>query len=651
MKLKNTLLLLLIAMGAFAYIWFVERHQKSTRQLAEDGNLVAQFDRDDVNTINIRSTEGKIELKEDAKGTWQIVEPIQDRADSMAVAQLFTEAEALKYVERIDDEGKGVSKERLKEFGLSDSKVRVRFTGKEKPVEFLWGKDAATEGKQYLKVDGSSVVYVVGGPLKTTLTRRLDDFRDRKLGDVSATQVNKVTVKTSAGEIELTKDNSNQWALVKPLKARGDNDRIGDLISKAANARIESFVGDAANLSAYGLQEPRVTVTLFTAEGPPVALDLGTNPKDEKDKDRTYAKLSTRNAVVLLPKAIESLMTIKPNDLRDRTLARVQPDIVDRVTIEGPGVGEKVVLARSGESWVRKVGDKELPANADAAQAIVGPFIGQQVADFVADVATDLPKYGLDRPSVKVTLSSYASENTAETKAGEKPIVSVLIGKIEADKVFAKLDDEPFIVSLPMTVLDGLPTDPLAWQPTEIFNDKADDVVVLEVIREGQPTVGVELDKEKKWKLSKGDGAVNQNSVGSLVNTLAGLRAVRWVGATTPEHGLEKPTMTVSYKTAARSGKLHLGAATPDEMWYAKADGLTGTFLVSGPDKTAFELPLMEKSVAPAATATPAGAPPAANPPPTPPTVPAPVQDVPAVPLTAPMPTEAPTQPATPPKP
>jgi hypothetical protein len=607
MKTKNTLLLLLVAMGAFAYIWFVDRHRQGTRDREQDRTLIAKFDRDDIDAIDIRSTEGKIDLRKDAKGRWQIVQPVQDRADAMAIAQLFTEAESLRHVDRIDEDGKGVSKERLKEFGLNEPTAKLRLAGKGKPIELQWGKDTATEGRQYLKLDGSSVVYVVGGPLKATLTRRADEFRDRKLGDLSTAEVDKVTVKTSGGEIEVSRDESNRWSLVKPMKARGDDARIGDLIAQAANARIESFVGDAANLSAYGLQEPRATVTLYTGEGEPVALDLGTNPKDEKDKDKTYAKISTRQAVVLLPKAIESLIATKPNDLRDRSLVRVESDIVDRFTVEGRD-GGKVVLARSGESWVRKAGDKDAPVDASLVQTVVSTLTSQQVSEFVADVATELAKYGLDRPAVRVTLSSYASENTAETKAGEKPIVTVLLGRIEADKVFAKLDDEPFIVSIPATVVDLLPTDPLAWQPTKIFQDKSDDIVALEVMREGQPTLSLELDKEKKWKLAKGDGAVNQTHVASLVGTLASLRAVRWIGATTAEHGLENPKLTVSYKTATGgSRKVRLGGATEDELWHAGADGLAGTFLVSAPDKSAFELALIEK---PAASPSPDAVPP-----------------------------------------
>ena len=52
----------------------------------------------------------------------------------------------------------------------------------------------------------------------------------------------------------------------------------------------------------------------------------------------------------------------------------------------------------------------------------------------------------------------------------------------------------------------------------------------MEIARDGQPTLTLERDKDKKWALAKGDGKVNQTNAQSLVNTLATLRAVRWLG-------------------------------------------------------------------------------------------------------------------------
>ncbi len=598
MKLKNTLTLLVIAAGLFGFIWFWEKDWAGTQRAAENAGRVVQFNRDEIDGITIKNTGTTIELNKSKKGLWTMKKPLEDRADSSAIVQLFTAAEALKS-EALASDAKGATKDQLKEFGLSNPETRVTFSGGKKPVELLFGKDAAVEGRLYVRLENSNVVHVIGTDLKSHVTKKVDAFRDHNLTALAATEVTKVLLKTPAGEIELGKKEEH-WALAKPLKARGDDAQIGDLISKITNAQVSAFAGDASNLTAFGLQEPRGTITLLTKGGEPAVLQFG--GAVEKDKDRIYVKLSTRDAVCVVPKALEALLETKPNDLRDKQLLRVEADIVDRMSIEGAGK-EKIVVARRGESWVRKVGEKDEAINAGAATRLLNELRNQQVVSFVADLATDLPKYGLDQPSVKVTLSSYASENTAETKSGERPIVSVHLGKTDADKVYAKLDDEPFVVSVPVTLLDFALTDPLQWQDLGIYRNKADEITSVEIAREGQPTLTLERGKEKQWALAKGDGKINQTNVQSLVNTLATLRAIRWIGATKPEHGVGKPTLSVTFKTSSGgTGKLSAGAATPEGAHHATAEGLTGTFAFSRPDFTAFELPLIEK---PAAAATP----------------------------------------------
>ena len=115
--------------------------------------------------------------------------------------------------------------------------------------------------------------------------------------------------------------------------------------------------------------------------------------------------------------------------------------------------------------------------------------------------------------------------------------------------------------------LDFAMTDPLQWQDLAIYKNKADDITSIEVVREGQPTLTLERDKDKKWALAKGDGKVNQTNAQSLVNTLATLRAVRWLGAVKPTHGLDKPGVTVAFKTSGSTGgKISAAAATPDGL-------------------------------------------------------------------------------------
>ena len=599
MKPKNTLALLAVAAVIFGFIWFWEKNWVTTQGAAENAGRVVQFNRDKINAITIRNTGTTIELRKTRDGAWTMEKPLKDRADAMAVNQLFTTAEALKSEALASDE-KGATKDQLKEFGLAHSETRLTFSEEAKSVELLFGKDAAVEGRLYARVEGSNVIHVIGTDLKIQVTKKTDEFRDHKLTDLATTQVTKLALKTAAGEIEFGMKDGH-WVLAKPLKARGDDQKIGDFIARVTNAQVSLFAADVSNLAAYGLHEPRGTVALFTdGSEPPTVLQIGAAV--EKEKDRIYVKISTRDAVCVVPKAIETLLDTKPNDLRDKQLLRVEADIVDRLSIEGAGQ-EKIVLARSGESWVRKVGGKDQTINAGAATRLLNELRAQRVVEFVADVATDLPKYGLDQPTVKVTLSSYASENTAETKAGERPIQSVFFGRTDGDKVYAKLDDEPFVVSMPRTILDFALTDPLQWQDLAICRNKADEITGLEIVREGQPILSLERDKDKTWVLAKGDGKVNKTNVQSLVNTLATLHAIRWLGPVKPEYGLAKPTLSVIYRMGGQGGgKLTVGAATPENLHYATAEGLTGTFAISHPDFTAFELPLIDK---PAASTTP----------------------------------------------
>ncbi len=610
MKQKNTLLLLLLAAGIYGFIHFYEREQPSTQQAAERAGRVVQFDRDKISKISIRTNDTKIDL-EKRDGVWFMEKPVQDRADSMAVAQLFTTAESLKSEEAIPTEKKSGEKDPLREFGLGGPETRLIFTGDKKPVEILFGKDTAVEGKLYVRLDDSKTAHVIGNDLKTQISKKPDEFRDHKLTDVLSTQVSKVVIKTKAGEIEVEKKDTH-CSLTKPFKARGNDQKIGDLIAQAANARVDSFVADSANLGSLGLQEPRGSVALSIEGGKEhVVLQIGAPL--EKEKEKTYVKLSTRSSVLVVPSSLDSLLDTKPNDVRDRNLLRVESDIVDRITIEGSG-REKIVLARKEESWVRKVDGQDQAINVAAARKLLGELQNAQVADFVADVATELPKYGLDQPAVKVTLSSYASENTADTNTGEKPIVAVLFGKTEGEAVYAKLDEEPFVVSVPKALLDFVMADALQWQDLAIYKHKAEDLTGLEITREGQPTITLERDKDKNWALAKGDGKVNQTNAQSLANTLASLRAVRWAGAPTPEQGLAQPKITVSFKTAGGGGKLLIGAETPERLSVATAEGLSGTFNLSQPDVSAFQLPLVAAAPAPATPPVPATPAPAAPP-------------------------------------
>ncbi len=133
----------------------------------------------------------------------------------------------------------------------------------------------------------------------------------------------------------------------------------------------------------------------------------------------------------------------------------------------------------------------------------------EQVTKFVADVASELGKYGLDKPQLQLTLSSFASENTAETKSGEQPFATIAFGKTEGDDVYAHLGDEPFIVAVKRDLLDKIFVDPLQWQGVVIFQFKPEQVHRLSVVTDREQSIT--RGPKNEWKWVRGSGPINRS--------------------------------------------------------------------------------------------------------------------------------------------
>jgi hypothetical protein len=457
----------------------------------------------------------------------------------------------------------------------------------------------------YVRAGDNAEVVIAAQSVRNDIAKKPEDFRDKKLTDLTTAQVMRALVKTAAGEMELEKK-ADHWEIVKPLRARGDDQKIGDLLAQITTAQIQQFVAeDRGDLRPYGLAEPRGSVTLFAVDDKTgQTLQIGGVP--EKEKEQVYVRFTSRNAVYTLPKKIEEILALKPADLRDRHLVRIDTNILDRITIDAPGKG-KTVLARKDENWTiasRNPPKADQPANSSEVNRMLDLLKVEQVTKFVEDVASDLPKYGLDKPQLQVTFSSFASENTPESIAGEHPFATIAFGKVEGDNVYARLGEEPFIVAVRRSLLDNIFADPLQWQELAVFRFKPDEVHKLTVTTDRESALV--RNEKKEWTWVNGSEPMNAVNVQSLLNTLTMLRAVRWTGATAPAHGFDKPQVTITFTTSPDDKNVHklvVGASAGEGMWFARTDEREGTFVMNNPDLNALKLPLVAMpSPSPAAT-------------------------------------------------
>ncbi len=616
MKTRTTIILLVLAVAVGLYIKFYESKRPNTEEAKRQAGNVINFDRDTLEGIVIQNGDDRIELKKQNL-KWRIEAPFKDQADGGAVQNLINDLDGWQKFDSIPASEIAKNTGLLDDYGLSKGKLKLKLIGKDAPPEINFGNDAALQGKMYVRAGDNGDVVIAAQSVRNDIAKKPEDFRDKKLTDLTTAQVMRALVKTAAGEMDLEKK-ADHWEIVKPLRARGDDQKINDLLAQITMAQIQQFVAeDRGDLRPYGLAEPRGSVTLFAVDDKTgQTLQIG-GPAGaaEKDKDQVYVRFTARNAVYTLPKKIEEILALKPADLRDRHLVRIDTNILDRVTIDAAGKG-KTVLARKDENWTIASKNNQ-PANGGEVTRMLDLVRAEQVTKFVEDVASDLPKYGLDKPQLQVTFSSFASENTPESTAGEHPFATIAFGKVDGDNVFARLGEEPFIVAVRRSLLDSIFADPLQWQDLAIFRFKPDEVHKLTVTTDREFAL-VRNDK-KEWTWAKGNDPINTVNVQSLLNTLTALRAVRWAGATTPAHGVDKPQITIAFTTSPddkAAHKLLIGASAGEGMWFARVDEHEGTFVISNPDLNALKLPLVAMP-SPSPAASPSGTPgPTVAPPP-----------------------------------
>ena len=602
MRFRTTLVLFALTAALVVFIKFYETKRPNTEEANRRAQNVINFERDKIDGVVIQNGEERIELKR-ADKKWRLESPVKDLADGSTVDSLLFDLEDWKKDATISGKEIEADKSRMAEYGVAKAKLRLKLQGADAPPGILFGNNAALEGKTYVRLENSKDVFLAAQSIKNQISKKPEEFRDRKLTDTVATQVIRLSLKTAAGEMELQKQ-GDHWQIVKPLRARADDQKVNDLIAQITTSRIAQFVADdAGDLHPYGLTEPRGTVTIFTADDKQgQILQIGGVP--EKEKDQIYVRFAPRKFIYTLPNKIETILSTRPNDLRDRHLVRFDQNQLDRITIDVPGK-TKTVLSRKDQNWTIVNRNNRL-ANAAEARRLIDLLAGEQVTNFVADVASDLPKYGLDKPQLTVTLSSFASENTAETKAGEHPLATIAFGKIDGENIFARVGEEPFVVAVHRSTLDNIFADPLQWQDLTIFKFKPEQIHRLALFTDHEQSLI--RGPNNQWEWVTGDGPINTVTVQSLVNTLASLHAVRWI-ANIPPAAFDKPQLVATFTTSTDDKAQHkvtISGPSADGTSMARTDEHEGTFVISSSDLSALRGALGQApSPSPAASTSP----------------------------------------------
>jgi hypothetical protein len=204
------------------------------------------------------------------------------------------------------------------------------------------------------------------------------------------------------------------------------------------------------------------------------------------------------------------------------------------------------------------------------------------VTNFVSDTATDLSKHGLDRPKLKMTFSSYSSENTAEESAGETVLATLAFGNSEGGFTFARIEQEPYIFAVSDQLLNNLPAAEISFRTLDILALGRDEMESIHVEKPGQESIDLIRDKKGKWVLQSHAAQQDDGKVQSFLNTLTSLRATAWLENSTQVQGAPSLLIKIRYQSGETHKEIELKfvGSNPENQHYGTSDEETGTFIV-----------------------------------------------------------------------
>jgi hypothetical protein len=442
MRFKTTWILIAVFAALAAYMYFVENPRYAARQEAEkkEGLLYPGLQTDKVTELSIRGPKGEVRVKKGEGDRWYLVKPWEDRADDNRVGSLLSSLKELKAQKEVAGADADLSA-----FGLATPEAVVKTSGEE--VSLAIGSENPAKDSRYVRA-GDGPVRLSPASMLSGFLGDPSDLRDKDLLESFPwARLQSVEIRPAAGDaIQLVKKDQ-KWQIRAPIQAEADPQAAEQVAEKLHYARIDTFLEPTADdekklaggltvtLKAEGESEP-VTVRLAEVDG------------------KVWAERSGRKALFTVNKDVLAAFQVKPEELRRRRPALVQP-----------WKAKKIELTRGQETRLYEKSDKGWERSGEALAGAERTALQDYLTALEKDKATavvDRPgpdaEYGLDSPALVAHVwDADGNEQTAT------------VGK-KGDAVFARGDAPTPVYQMPAPYLSQ---GEALFQPPEAKEKKA----------------------------------------------------------------------------------------------------------------------------------------------------------------------------------
>lgn len=429
---KSTLIVLLMAIGLGAFVYFYEIKGGKEREEAEEkAKQIFPFDEKEIAEITLHRGDQTVVL-EKRDDTWFITRPIHTKAEKYSVDAIARNVTTTEVNRRFTP-----SDGKLSAYGLDDPKIVVTVKLKSGQRHRLaFGAEDFTGGNRYVRIDDRSEIALVPTYVFSSVDKSLFDLRDKSLFDVERSAVKSLELETPRGRFALVKQ-GDDWRLERPRVLPADSSEVSSILSKLTFARMtEVVVEEAEELKAYGLDHPTLVARLRTEGGEEYELMLG-----KKADDHYYGKTNRRRLIFKVGTDVFDKLNTTLFDLRNKKPAPFHRDDIVRLRLKNEH--QTLVAEKSEDKWVLKEPtehkDKEIKP-----YKLFNPLEFSDAKE-IFDTPSEKLKAALKDPAIEVELT---------TKDGQT--ITIDISRKTDDTVYVRNSLSPAVMTFGVDLFNDL---------------------------------------------------------------------------------------------------------------------------------------------------------------------------------------------------
>ena len=450
MKFKTTLVLIAVFAGLLALVLLFNSKGEKKKAAEEKTNILVSLASGDIRKASLVRDGATLTFERDEAGPWKLTSPLQAAADDSEVGSFVDSLASLRIERVVEKEAKD-----LAVYEIPKIEISLWVKGKDEPVRLLVGMENPLDKTLFAKREDDPRVVLLASTLKTTLDKKIFDFRQKDVFKFSADDVKTIRVRAKSIAWQAQREETG-WFLKAPVAALAAKSKVESLLDSLSGLRAKAFVAEAKTAEAlkkFGLDKPEYEVFLsLPASNQEIVFSL------HQEGEAFYATTSLSAKVIAFEGALLTDLDRKVDGMRETKVADFYSWEADKVALKRDGFVIAAVKEKVGgeDKWLLDPATKE-EADRTKVEDFIRKVEGLEAADFI-DIPGPLAAYGLDG-------GTEVRIRTKDSQSKEREIV-LLIGKEDTEKkqVVVKNVQLDYLFRVDSGFLQDLPKEKKDWK-------------------------------------------------------------------------------------------------------------------------------------------------------------------------------------------